>query len=291
MSKETKYSVRNLKHDFPNDEACTEFIFDTLHSRTCSCGGAYKLIKGRRQLQCSKCRYQIAPTVGTIFHKSATPLNLWFHAIFIFSNAKSGISAKEMERQLGVTYKCAWRILNLIRTALKQQNGKLQGEVETDSTYFGGRYPSGKYNKHQKAAIADKSVLMAAIERKGDMKAEVTPDIKAQTITGFVEKNVEQGSRLLTDASRNYEQVAKGYDRHMIDHHRGVYVRGDVHINNVETFWAHIKRSIKGTHKVISKKYLQSYLDGFVFHYNNRRNDNARFAALLGALLRPAIQS
>jgi len=116
MAKETKYSIRNLKADFPNEEAYLALIFDTLHTKECTCGGTYKQIKRRKQYQCGKCRFQIAPASTTIFHKSDTPLSLWFHAIFIFSNAKSGISAKELERQLGVTYKCAWRILSLIRS-------------------------------------------------------------------------------------------------------------------------------------------------------------------------------
>ena len=283
--KSTKYGITSLRKQFPTDDVCLEYLFDAGHTRQCTCGGTYKRVRGRKQFYCSKCLFQIAPTAGTIFHKSDTPLTLWFHAIFVFSNAKSGISAKELERQLEVTYKTAWRILNSIRKALAQSGDKLSGDVETDAAYFGGRYKSGKYNKYQKDAIAAKSVVMAAIQRKGDMRAEVVQDTKAQTTMSFIEKNVEQGSRLLTDKSRNYEQVAVGYDRHAVDHHKGEYVRGDVYINNVESFWAHVKRSIKGTHKVVSKKYLQSYLDGFVFHRNNRHNDRERFAVLLGTIL------
>ena len=119
MTKETRYGLTSLKRDFPNEEACLQFVFDSQHTRKCSCGGQYHLIKGRKQFQCSKCRFQIAPCSNTIFHKSATPLSLWFHAIWIFSNAKSGISALEMQRQLEVNYKCAWRILSLIRKSLK----------------------------------------------------------------------------------------------------------------------------------------------------------------------------
>ena len=103
MAKKHKYSLGDLKRDFPDDKAVLDFIFDSLHSRECSCGGKYSVLKGRRQFQCSKCRFQIAPTAGTIFHKSDTPLTLWLHALWVFSNAKSGISAKEMERHLGLT--------------------------------------------------------------------------------------------------------------------------------------------------------------------------------------------
>ena len=146
MAKADKYSRQDLQKQFPTDDVILDFIFDNLHSRDCSCGGKYSRIKGRKQYQCSRCRYQIAPTAGTIFHKSDTPLTDWFYALFIFSNAKSGISAKELERQLGVTYKCAWRILKQIRKALDQDSNKLDGTVEVDIAYIGGRFKSGKYN-------------------------------------------------------------------------------------------------------------------------------------------------
>lgn len=158
-----KYGIKQLRKDFPTEQTCLEFAFEVLHSYECSCGGTYTPVKGRKQFYCSKCSFQIAPLAGTIMHKSDTPLTLWFHALWVFSNAKSGVSAKEMERQLAVTYKCAWRILMLIRKALKQ-DGKLSGDVEMDTAYFGGRYKSGKYNEEQKEAIAAKSVVMGAIE-------------------------------------------------------------------------------------------------------------------------------
>ncbi len=287
MARIDKYSVQNLKRDFPTDKACLEYIFKSLHSEQCSCEGKYKPMKNSKKYQCGKCRYKISPTADTIFHKSDTPLTLWFHAIFIFSNAKSGISAKEMERQLGVTYKCAYRILQHIRKALEQSMDKLSGDVEMDEAYFGGKGKAGKDNKDLSKVMAKKAVVISAVERGGRMKAEVTPNAQANTIGGFLEKHIEpKGTRLMTDKSDRYDRVALGYDRHAVDHHRKEFTRGDVHINNIETFWSHIKRSIKGTHKVISKKHLQSYLDGFVFHYNNRHNDSERFASLLGMILR-----
>lgn len=129
LKSKTKYGLAQLRKDFPNNQKCLQFAFDALHSRECSCGGVYAPVKGRKQFYCSKCRFQIAPLAGTIFHKSDTPLTLWWHALWVFSNAKSGVSAKEMERQLAVTYKTAWRMLHLIRKAL-QQDGKLSGDKE-----------------------------------------------------------------------------------------------------------------------------------------------------------------
>lgn len=285
MTKETRYGLTSLKRDFPNEEACLQFIFDSQHTRKCSCGGQYHLIKGRKQFQCSKCRFQIAPCANTIFHKSPTPLSLWFHAIWIFSNAKSGISALEMQRQLEVTYKCAWRILSLIRKSLKQDNTKLKGDVEMDSAYIGGVKSGGKNNERLSQAVAAKAVVMAAVERNGKMRAEIVKDNSASTHAEFINKHIAKGeARLLTDGSNKYAKAVFGLKHESVDHNKE-YVHGDVHINRIETFWSHVKRSIRGTHKAISRQHLQSYLDAFVFHYNNRYNDKERFASLIGSLL------
>lgn len=287
MAIKTKYGINSLRKDFPSNEACLEFIFDTLHSRKCSCGGTYSLLGKRRQFQCSKCRFQIAPTANTIFHKSSTPLMLWFHAIHVFSNAKSGISANYMERELEVTYKCAWRILHFIRKSLAQSKRKLSGDVEIDGAYFGGRKYAGKNNKNMGSAFRAKSSVMAAVERKGIMRAQVVPDMTAVSHGVFIKQNIDpKETRLLTDKSNKYVNTTLGMKREIVNHSKREFVRGDVHVNRVETFWSHVKRSITGTHKSISKEYFQTYLDGFVFHYNNRHNDRERFSLLLDTLLR-----
>lgn len=207
----------------------------------------------------------------------------------VFSNAKSGISAAEMGRQLEVTYKCAWRILHAIRNALPQIEVKLQGDVETDAAYFGGRRSAGKNNERLSEAFEAKSIVMAAIKRGGEMRAKVTPSTGSLAVEDFLERYVEKsGTRLMTDGSKSYKRIEKDYDRHSVDHHKKEYVRGDIYVNNVESFWSHVKRSVTGTHKGVSKKHLQTYLNGFVFHYNNRHNDRARFEALLGMMLHAA---
>lgn len=164
------------------EESVLDFIFDTQHSRQCSCGGSYSLKMGRRQYQCSKCRFQIAPTANTLFHKSDTPLTLWLKAILTFSNAKSGISAKEMERQIEVTYKTAWRMLHLIRKALGQ-SGKLQGDVEMDTAYFGDwKWIDGVMEKKQEYYKVD--IVNCIAFFKGDL--EIPLHIKINQITGEV---------------------------------------------------------------------------------------------------------
>ena len=249
----------------------------------------YQLRPNYKKFQCSKCRHAISPLAGTIFHKSDTPLTTWFHAILVFSNAKSGISAKQMQRELEVTYKTAWRMLHLIRKALPQSDEPLDGEVETDTGYFGGKGDGGKYNVNQSKVMAEKSVVMAAIQRKGQARAEVVADASVNTITNFLGKNVSTRATLMTDSARTYEKLS--YKREAVNHRKGEYVRGNVHINNVETFWSHVKRSIKGVHKGVSPKHLQTYLDGFVWHRNNCGTDKERFSSLLSALLQPVALS
>src|SRR3989344_6273813 len=286
MKRENRYGIKSLERDFPNEAKCLEFLFDAQHSRECSCGGTYKPVKGRKQYQCSKCRFQIAPLAGTIFHKSDTPLQIWFKAILSFSNAKSGLSAKQLEREIETTYKTAYRMLMLIRKALAQGSDKLSGDVEVDAAYLGGRKHGGKYNKYQKQAIAAKSVVMGAVERGGNIKVLVVPDATSKTQGSFLAAALaKEGTRLMTDGANQLKNVAMGYDRYMVNHKKGEWARGDAHTNTIEGFWAHVKRSIKGTHKVVSKKHLQSYLDGFVFHYDNMHSDKARFAVLLGSVL------
>ena len=131
--------------------------------------------------------------------------------------------------------------------------------------------------------------MFAAAERDGYMRADIMKDGSAHSHGEFLTKHVSnEGTRLMTDGATHYRNVAVGYDRQFVEHTKGEYVRGDVHVNNVETFWAHVKRSIKGTHKSVSKRYLQAYFDGFVFLYNQRKDtDYERFSALLGVLLQP----
>ena len=247
--------------------------------------------KNRRKFQCSKCRFKVAPTAGTVFHKSSTPLTLWFHAILVFSNAKSGISSQQMQRTLEVTYKCAYRILFHIRKALKQNDKKLKGDVEIDTGYFGGRGNAGANNERLSRVMAKKAVVIVAVERGGRVKAEIVPDSSSQTMTGFIQRNIETKlTNTLTDSSKVYLKSDKTHDRYSVDHHKGEYVRDDIHINTVETFFAHLKRSIRGTFKSLSRKHLQSYLDSFVFHYNNRHSDKERFSLLLDMMLQPSKQ-
>lgn len=287
-----KYGIPSLQKDFPHDTACIEYIFDALHARDCNCGGEYRLMNDRgrviRIFQCSKCRTKISPTKDTIFDHSPTPLTLWFKAMLAFSNAKSGVSAKYMERELEVTYKCAYRILSQIRKALKQSDVPLRGIVETDAGFFGGRYKSGTYNKYQAQAAEAKAKVLIAVERNGDIRAKVRPNVSGDELESFVRSHVEAKSILMSDGAKALNRLDGDYEHHRVNHSKKEYVRGVVYTTTVDSWIAHIKRSIRGTFKSVSREKLQEYLDAFVFLRNNRHNDKRRFEVLLGTIVRYA---
>lgn len=279
-----KYTIKDLRKDFPNDRAILDIMFSTNHSFKCSCGGKYNYL-GNKKYQCSKCRYQISPTANTIFHKTTTPLTDWLHAIYMFSQAKSGISAKELERQIGCTYKTAWRMLSLIRSVLPTDETLKGNVVEVDEAYIGGRMKrTGSNNEYNK--VANKSVVYGAVDRKNKrIIAKVMPDATKWSAGYFINTHIKKGSTLYTDKTNRIDNVVEGYNRESVCHKREEYVRGEVHTNSIENFWGHTKRSITGTHKHISKEHAQSYVNAFAFHYNNRHSDKDRFFSLLSGLL------
>src|SRR3989344_4363574 len=281
-----RFGVRSLHRRFPTDDACLEYIFRKRHGRYCSCGGVFKRIAGRKKYHCSRCSFQVAPLSGTIFEKTKIPLTLWFHALMMFSNAKSGLAAKTIQRDLEITYKCAWRMAHLIRSTLQQSDDILKGNVELDLAYFGGKGDAGKNNERLSDVFKAKTKVLAAIERKKKARAQVVSSGSARNHKNFLWQNVStKETKLMTDKTLHLDNVAKPYDRHIVHHKKREFVRGRVHTQTVDWFWSNTKGSLRGTHKSVSPKYLQSYLDGFVFHYNNAHSDRERFFALLDTVL------
>lgn len=271
-----KYTIKNLRSDFPNDEACLDFIFKNRWPKGLTCPNCEKKdfypVKGRKSYAC-KCGYQVSPTEGTIFHKSSTPLTLWFHAIFLMSQSKNGVAAKELERQLGVTYKCAWRISKQIRLLMSDDNDPLGGNeiVELDETYIGGK-AKGKRGR----GAAKKTPVFGAVERDGKIKTKVVLNVRKLTLMPLIKNMVANNSVIVTDESNSYNDVKKiGHLHESINHSKGQYVDGDVHTNTIEGFWSQFKRSVHGTYHSVSRKHLQLYLDEFSFRYSHRKSDVA----------------
>lgn len=264
-----RYTYKQFKELYPNDDACLERIFqdrfgDLKFCPNCAAETKFYRVKKRQCYACQWCGYQLHPLAKTIFRKTSTPLTDWFYAIYQFSTSKNGVSAKKIERDLGVTYKTAWRMCKQIRLLMKQEAEQLTGEIEVDETYIGGRRKlAQKFN--------NKSIVFGMVERHGNAKIVHVKSAGARVLLPEISKGVKSKTQIYSDEYRSYKALTKrGYAHTTVNHSKLEYVRGVAYTNTVEGFWSQLKRSIDGTYHAVSPKYLQSYLDEFVFRYNFR---------------------
>lgn len=278
-----KYTVKEFRIQFPDDKACLDFIFqsrygDLKYCPKCAAETKFYPTKIAKVYVCKHCRYQISPLANTIFHKSSTSLWNWFYAIYLFSVAKNGVSAKELERHLGVTYKTAWRIAKQIRLLMQQDTEMLSGIIEADETYVGGR-------QNYKDWYRKKTPVVGVVEKKGRLKAQVVSGANATTIIPYLKANIKPLSFIHTDESRIYKRVKRDFQHSFVTHSKKEFSRKGVHTNTIEGFWSQFKRSVNGTYHSISPKYMQSYVNEFVFRYNYRQL--SVFQALLLLAVKP----
>ncbi len=284
-----KYTIKQLNKDYPNDKACLEALFSHRFGAKFACPdcgqkGSFHRLETRKRYDC-QCGYSVYPLAGTIFHKSDTSLKDWFHAIFLFASSRNGVSAKEIERQIGVTYKCAWRMAKQIRLLFSQNKLPFSGVVEADETYIGAP-KSGRRGRGAKG----KSVVFGLASRKGQVKANVVANVKTITLQPIINASVKKNSMVITDELLSYNKVARsGYNHQTVKHAIREYVRGKIHTNSIEGFWSQLKRSIDGTHHAVSPKYLQTYVDEYVYRWNERRNETPLFQTILGQVVRQAV--
>jgi transposase len=277
-----KYTIKNFNEQFKTDADCLQYLFEQRFpdGGTCEkCGksGCFHLMTGRRQYACAWCGFQVAPTAGTIFHKSPTSLRTWFHAMFLMTASRNGVSAMELMRQTGVTYKTAWRINHQIRQLMDQKGEAFTGTVEADETYIGGRR-KGVGGRGAKG----KTPVVGVLERGGNIVAKATPDVSAKSLVTNISKNVERGAKVMTDEFQSYKQLRNlGFDHQTVNHGSGQYVNGDIHTNGIESFWAQLKRSINGTFHHVSRQHLPKYLNEFVYRHNHRHSDLPMFCRLV----------
>lgn len=268
------YTLRDFQKQFPDDRACLDFLFKQRWPTggTCDeCGkkDCFHPIEKRRSYSCAWCGYQLYPTAGTIFHKSTTSLVSWFFAIFLMSTSRNGVAAKELQRQLGVTYKTAWRMAHEIRKLMQDDPAKLAGVVEADETYIGGKRP-GKRGR----GAAGKTAVIGIAERRGGVRAKAVEAVNTDNVIGHIRANVEPQSKIHSDELPVYNYVAPlGFSHETVNHGLKQYVRGRCHTNTIDGFWSQLKRSIDGTHHHVSRKHLQKYVNEFAFRYSNRYAD------------------
>jgi transposase len=290
-SSESSYSLMEFMREFPDDESCLQHLWvsrysdDGIHAECPKCDKErefrrYDTGQQRQSWTCRTCGHHIHPTAGTIFHKSSTSLQLWYYAIYLITSTRCGISAKHLERELGVTYKTAWRMFNLIRNKLMVQDDdlRLHGEVEADETWVGGKakaYPKMTRQEHE----ARKTPVFAAVERGGQVVAKVTADSRAAYT--HVRQFVMPASTLYTDDWPGYRRLVGEYDHHVVNHSAKVYVSGDVHTQTIEGFFGNFKMGVRGAHHSISRKWLQGYLNEWARRYNHRDDGRAMFLTLI----------
>ncbi len=275
---------------FPDNDACLEhlkakFFPDGTACPKCGKSSKFHRITGRSAYSCQYCGHHVYPTAGTIFHKSTVSLQLWFFAIYLMSSTRCGISAKQLEREIGVTYKTAHRMFKQIRTLLSDEGDTpLEGDVEVDESFHGGK-PRAHVTRTPGLSQKRKSykpTILAMVERGGRVRPRVISDRGTRAIHGAVLQHVLPSSMLFTDEWGAYSTVAKNYKGHRrIKHLAHVYVDGDTHTNTVEGFFGLFKNGVRGVYHSISTAYLQDYMNEYAFRYNRRYSAKPMFWAML----------
>jgi transposase len=280
-------SITEFMSMFPNDEACLEYLFkknfgDNFACPRCGETGKFRKLSKMPAYTC-QCGEHIHPMVGSPFHRSHTPLQKWFYAIYLFTTTRHGVPAKELQRQLSVNYKTAWRMGHEIRKYLGHVDGDppLEGHVEIDETMLGGRKRGGKRGR----GAPGKTVVFGMVERSGSVMTRVVENVKRATLEPHILANVKEGSTVSTDELKSYANLARrGYKHGAVNHTRDEWVNGLHHTNTIEGFWSILKRSIRGTHVHVSRRHLTKYLCEFEFRWNWRHAPAEMFPCLLKLL-------
>jgi transposase-like protein len=244
----------------------------------------------------SECGKKFTVRIGTIFENSKFPFKTWFAAIYLCTSSKKGISSVLLAEQLGITQKTAWFVLHRVREMLKNQAPEMLGGegkmVESDETYVGGK----EKNRHKKKQRSEenpelsndgkpynkKKVVIGMVDRGGKVLLKVVPNAQAENMVPFIQENVANGTKLITDEHTTYAGLGKIYTHETVTHSLKVYVRGTTHTNTIENFWSVLKRGLYGIYHQVSEKHLERYLNEFAARYNSREIDSfSRFNEFL----------
>lgn len=240
---------------------------------------------------CRNCKRSFSVLAGTIFEDTRLELSKWFQIITLMLNAKSGISAKEIERNVGVTYKTCYYACMRVRIGMLMSETKLNGIIEMDESYFGGIARANHKIRDNDVSIAqntakrgrgtNKISVVGMVQRKGNVKTKVIEKLTKRNLLFMLKENAKkENSLLMTDGFRSYKELESYIDRLVINHSKE-YSRGIVHINTIEGFWSYVKNGIKGSFKALSKKYLPLYLIEFEWKFNHRNYRGNEFEKFL----------
>ena len=289
-----RYTFKQFKTEFPDDAACLDTILTMRYGGnefTCpGCGAESKFhrIAKRRAYACQHCGHHVYPCVGTPFEKSRTPLSDWFLAMYLLTSTRHGVAAKELERQIGCTYKTAWRMAHELRKHMANADslGPLSGHVEIDETYVGGRRAGGKRGR----GAPGKTVVFGMLERNGPVRAGPVPNVRRKTLQPLIYKNVIRGSTVSTDELKTYSNLREAPYKHgHVNHSADEWVKGIHHVNSIEGYWSRLKNSIRGTHVHVSKQHLWKYVSEFSYRYNMRKEPALMFHRLVASLALPRL--
>jgi transposase-like protein len=290
----SKYTFKQFQAEYPDDDACLRKIMEMRYGGTefvcpgCGVDTKFHRIKKRRAFACQDCGHHIYPCVSTPFEKSRTPLTDWFFAMYLMTSTRHGVAAKELERQIGCTYKTAWRMAHELRKLMAQSDDHepMSGHIEADETYVGGRQKGGSRGRSTKS----KTVVFALVQRDGIVRAGPVPDATQFTLEPLILTNVQRGSIISTDQYGAYNDLKNsGYRHGTVNHSKKEYVRGIHHVNTLESFFAQLKRSIRGTHIHVSAKHMWKYVSEFSYRYNMRKEPESMFNRLIWGLSLPRL--
>jgi len=270
-------TLRQFQNRFPTEDSCLDHLFQVRYADMdcpkCDRELKYSRVKGRRSYQCQWCANQLYPTAGTPFDRTRTSLRDWFYVMFLFCSTRNGVAAKRVERELGVTYKTAWRMCHQIRAYMASLDSDDplggQGEtVEIDETLVGGVVRGKGQGPH----LENKTVVLGMLEKGGELVTRIVPNRREHHMRPIIQDYVLPGSTVHTDFGPSFQNLGEcGYRHQRVNHKIFEYVGPTgCTINRIEGFWSMLKRGINGTHIHVSAKHLPKYLGEFEYRWNMR---------------------
>jgi transposase-like protein len=286
-------TLRQFQDRFPTEDSCLDHLFQVRYADMdcpkCDREMKYSRVKGRRSYQCQWCANQLYPTAGTPFDRTRTSLRDWFYVMFLFTTTRNGVAAKRVQRELGVTYKTAWRMCHEVRKymAALDSDDPLGGPgsiVEIDEAMIGGKARGTRGGRF----AGNKTCVLGMLEHDGELVTRIVPNVREVNLVPIIHEHVLRGTHIHTDALLSYRNLGKqGYLHSHVRHDIGEYVgREGQTVNRIEGFWAMLKRGINGTHIHVSGKHLPKYLGEFEYRWNMRHVPHLMLDRLLHSFAR-----